>query len=172
TEALQQIAAEPEDDARLCAVEADRIDERLDPLRGQPQHGGGGVGDREESRGGGAGRGVLGAQRQDAGHEHAEGIALLLGDERERGAVPARTRPPEPADDARDVYRLSLMDSSSVRARGASLTVQSATILGARSSSTRVNSCRASASRAVAMSRCARSTRSTAKGPCMARPWI
>src|SRR5207244_3372323 len=85
--ALQQIAAEPEDDARFRAVEADRIDERLDPLRGQPQHGGGGVGDRKESRGGGAGRGVLGAQRQDAGHEHAEGIALLLGDERERGSM-------------------------------------------------------------------------------------
>src|SRR5438445_505025 len=143
-EALQQIAAQPEDHACLRAIEADRIDQRLDLPRGQAQHGGGRVGDCEEPRGGGAGRRVLRAQRQDAGHEHAEGVALLLGDQRQRGAVPARLRPPQPADDARDVYRLSLMDSSSVRARGASLTVQSATILGARSWSTRANSCRAS----------------------------
>src|SRR5207248_4992786 len=97
------------------------------------------------------GRGVLRPQREDAGDEHAERIAVLLGDEGERRAVPARLRPPQAADDVRDVYRLSLIESSSPRARGTSLTVQSATILGARSSSTRVNSCRASAYRPVAM---------------------
>ncbi len=143
-EALQQVAAEAEDDARLRPIEADRIDEPGEAPRGQPPHGRRRVGDGEEPRGGGAGRGVLRAQRQDARDEHAERIAFLLGDQRQRGAVPARLRPPQPADDRRDVYRLSLIDSSNPRARGASLTVQSATILGARSSSTRVNSCRAS----------------------------
>src|SRR5262245_60607331 len=76
---------------------------------------------------------------------------LLLGDQREGRAVPARLRPLQAADDAGDVYRLSLIDSRRARARGTSLAVQSATTLGARSSSTRVNCCRASAYRPPAI---------------------
>ena len=150
-EALEQIAAEAEQHPRLRAIETDGIDQALDLPRGQAQQGGRRIGNREQPRRSRSRRRVLRAQREDAGDEDAEGIAALVGDERQGGAVPARLRPPQPADDSRDVYRLSLIDSSSARARGTSLAVQSATILGARSSSTRVSSCRASGYRPVAM---------------------
>ena len=144
-ESREQVPADPENDARLRTVEADRIDESLDLSGYQLQHGLRRRGHGEEALGGGTGRRVLRAQRQDAGDEDAERIAIALGDDRERGRVPARRAPPKPADDGTDRYFRSLMDSSSFLARGASFTVQSATIVGVVSLMTRCSSRRASA---------------------------
>jgi len=102
-EALQQIATEAQNDARLRAVEADGIDQLRDASGRQAQHRRRRVGHREQPCRGRPGRGVLRPQREDAGDEHAERIAVLLGDEGERRAVPARLRPPQAADDVRDV---------------------------------------------------------------------
>ena len=94
-------------------------------------------------------------------NEDAERVAPLGRDHRDRGRIPARRRAPETPDHRADLYRRSLMDWSSSRARGASLTVKSLRLVGARSSSTRASSRRASAWRPVAIRRRARSTRAS-----------
>jgi hypothetical protein len=102
-EALEQITTEPPDDARLRPVEADGIDQTLDGARGQRQHGGWRVGDREQARRRRTGGGVLSAERQDAGHQHAERIAIALRDHRQRRPRPAAPGAPQLRDDAGDV---------------------------------------------------------------------
>src|SRR2546429_4816497 len=170
-EALEEIAADPEDHAGLRPIASDGVDEPLDPARRKGAHRFGRVGDREESRRGRARGRVLGAQRQDTGDEDAEGVAAPLGDDGEGGRVPTRRRASEAPDDVPDRY-LSEMDSRSFRARGRSFAAQSAATVGAVSSITRWSSRRASAERPVAMYRRARSIRSTVNFGSITRPFL
>src|SRR5207245_6674622 len=131
--APEEVPADRPDRARLGPIEADRVDEACDPPGRDPLHRRRRVGDGEETRGGGGGRPVLGAEGEDAGDEDAEGIARRARDLRQRGRAPARRRPAEPAEHGRDVYRLSWISASSFLARGRSFTVQSATKAAPRS---------------------------------------
>ena len=101
-EALQQVAADPEDDGRLRAIEADGVDEARDARSRQLQHGLGRGRHREQPVGRRTGRRVLGAEREDAGDQDAKRIASAVGDDRERRRVPARRAPPEAADHGAD----------------------------------------------------------------------
>src|SRR5262249_55185586 len=144
-EALEQITGDPQDHAGLRSVEPDRIDRALDHARAEGEQVLRRVGQGEEPLGRGPGRGVLGAQREDAGDQHAEGITGVVGHHGQRRPCPRTPGTPQATDHRRDVYFRSRSSSSRVRARGRSLAGPSATLVGAGSFTTRSSSRRASA---------------------------
>src|SRR5262245_41699065 len=113
----EQVAADPPDDTRLRAIEADGIDEALDAMGGELQHAlrGGGLG--EEAVGRRARRRVLGAKRQDAGDQDTKRVAISLGHDRERGRIPAWRASPQLADHGtdRNAFFLSVWRSPPAR---------------------------------------------------------
>ena len=108
----------PSDHARLRAIEPHREDGALDPAGGQPRHGLGPVGEREEAGRRGPRGLVLGPEREDAGDEDVEGIAPLGRDLRQRGGPPLGLHAAQARDEAADGQRGSAGPSPRVIGRG------------------------------------------------------